>query len=100
MPNYFEEKEHVSPISTSEEIVKDTHPEPVVEKPIIHKIQKYRICVRTKLTVYANPTKDSKIVGKLDHGAIVESLDEKDGWIKVKLGKGEGWIPKTRTVEV
>jgi N-acetylmuramoyl-L-alanine amidase len=45
----------------------------------------------TILNVRGEPSLDAAIVGKLRQGAVVEKLDERGGWFKIRLGSLVGW---------
>ena len=46
------------------------------------------------------PSMDSKIISVLKKGTKVTVLEEKAGWLRVRLGDGtEGWVAKAMTTE-
>ncbi len=46
------------------------------------------------------PSMDSKIISVLKKGTKLTVLEEKAGWLRVRLGDGtEGWVAKTMTAE-
>lgn len=46
------------------------------------------------LRIRKQPSTDSKIVGRVPKGEDVVVLDEKDGFVKVSIEEGDGWVSK------
>lgn len=46
----------------------------------------YRVEVNTFLNIRATPSTKGKVLGRVDNGALVEVIEIKDGWAKVRYG--------------
>ncbi len=55
----------------------------------------YAIVIGRIVNLREKPSLDSKIIGKLKKLQIVNVLQEKDKWLKVKIDDQEGWVNKT-----
>jgi hypothetical protein len=42
--------------------------------------------------LYAQPSSTAKVVGSASRGAAVDIVAKQGGWLRVKVGKSEGWI--------
>lgn len=54
----------------------------------------YALINAESLRIRKEPSTDSKIVGRVPKGEDVVVLDEKDGFVKVSIEEGDGWVSK------
>lgn len=52
----------------------------------------YALINAESLRIRKEPSTDSKIVGRVPKGEDVVVLDEKDGFVKVSIEEGDGWV--------
>lgn len=64
------------------------------------KIENNEIVVADILNIRKGPSEDEDKIGALKEGSVVEVLETKDGWDKIKLSDGkEGWVSGEFTVK-
>jgi SH3-like domain-containing protein len=51
------------------------------------------IVKRKRINIRSQPSSRSKLIGKADYGVVFKTLEQKNGWAKVKHDKGlAGWV--------
>lgn len=68
---------------------KVAEPEVAISKK---KSRKGTVAVKTFLNVRKKPTKDAKVVGKLENAKKVKIISEEPGWYQIKSDKQSGWV--------
>lgn len=52
----------------------------------------YVIVTGDTVNLRAEPNTSARIIGKVEYGTVLQRLETRAGWVKVKLGQTVGWI--------
>ncbi|MBU0674214.1 MAG: SH3 domain-containing protein [Proteobacteria bacterium] len=54
------------------------------------------IVKKKRINIRSSPSSKSKVVGKANYGVVFKTLEQKNGWVKVKHENGlTGWISRS-----
>lgn len=84
----------VSPLGRPylEKVIPDIQ-EQLMKKPDSVPTTTYQVVnVKSSLNVRMNPSTNAKVIGQLSNNDVIEVIEIKDGFAKIKYGEGEGYV--------